>query len=64
MSAVYRAIYGLLKPGGLFLDYDLLGLAPGGIDAHLQWLAQAGFRHCETPWRHDQSPAAILIASK
>jgi len=64
MSAVYRAIHGVLKPGGLFLDYDLAGLAPGGIDAHLQWLEQAGFRHCEAPWRHDQSPAAILVASK
>lgn len=64
MSAVYGAIHGLLKPGGLFLDYDLAGLAPGGIDSHLRWLAEAGFQHCEAPWRDDQSPAAILIASR
>jgi len=57
--ACYRAIHGLLKPEGRFLDYDLFF---AGTEGHITELRNAGFASVECPW-HDP-PRAILIASR
>lgn len=54
---VYRAIKGLLKPGGAFLQYDRF---PGGLEPHLAALREAGFTKVESIW--EKSPIAIVIA--
>jgi ubiquinone/menaquinone biosynthesis C-methylase UbiE len=60
IMASYRAIYQLIKPGGLFLDYDLAGLVPGGVSTHIKWLHDAGFGRVELKW--EESPLAIVAA--
>lgn len=50
IAACYRGIASLLKPGGLFLDYDLFDLI-GGIEAQLQTITDAGFAAAECLWR-------------
>ena len=40
----------MLKPDGVFLDYDLFGLI-GGIDAQLQTIREAGFAVVDCLWR-------------
>jgi hypothetical protein len=62
INAVYRAINDLLKPGGIFLNYDLVGIVPGGIDTHLRWLRGAGFDDVRCQWKDNKSPFAIMIA--
>lgn len=54
---VYRAIFGLLKRGGFFLNYDRF---PGGVDAHLEALREAGFGAVAVVWQ--QPPLAIVVA--
>jgi SAM-dependent methyltransferase len=60
MKACYRGIYGLLRPGGLFLDYDLFGLIPGGVETHSNWLREAGFERVQCIWEH--APVAAVAA--
>ncbi len=60
MKACYRAIRGLLRPGGLFLDYDLFGLIAGGVETHANWLREAGFERIQNLWEHD--PVAAIAA--
>jgi SAM-dependent methyltransferase len=60
MRACYRSICGLLRPGGLFLDYDLFGLVPGGVESHSKWLAEAGFERIECKWEY--APVAVVAA--
>jgi SAM-dependent methyltransferase len=57
--ACYRAIHGLLRPGGWFLDYDLFfdGVAP-----HLEALRAAGFAQVECRWQ--EAPRAIVAAGR
>lgn len=50
IAACYRAIAGVLKPGGVFLDYDLFGLI-GGIDAQMRTMRDAGFAAVECLWQ-------------
>ena len=57
----YRAIFGVLRPGGIFLDYDLFGLVAGGVDTHLNWIHEAGFEPVHCIW--EQSPLAAIAAS-
>jgi SAM-dependent methyltransferase len=45
----YRAIHGLLAPGGVFLNCDHFGRADG-IDANLAALKKAGFEDVSCPW--------------
>ncbi|HTW86962.1 MAG TPA: class I SAM-dependent methyltransferase [Candidatus Binataceae bacterium] len=59
MANAYRAIRSVLRPGGAFLDYDLLGFT-GGIGVHTEWLHKAGFSRIECLF--DSPPAAILAA--
>jgi hypothetical protein len=46
IATVYRAIHGLLVPGGCFLDSDHFARV-GGTDAHLAALKGAGFDSVE-----------------
>ena len=55
--ACYPAIYGLLGPGGCFLNYDRF---VGGAEEHLRELRAAGFGRVECTWQ--QPPHAIVVA--
>ena len=57
--ACYRAIHGLLKPGGLFLNCDRF---VDGIEPHLTELRAAGFARAECSWQ--DPPRAIIIAAR
>ncbi|MFL5268426.1 MAG: class I SAM-dependent methyltransferase [Stellaceae bacterium] len=56
--ACYRAIRGLLKPGGCFLNCDRF---VDGVEAHLAALREAGFARVECPWQ--EPPRAIVVAA-
>jgi SAM-dependent methyltransferase len=60
MQACYRSIYELLRPTGIFLDYDLFGLIEGGVDTHRRWLHAAGFERIECTW--EEPPLGIIAA--
>jgi len=55
--ACYRAIQGLLRPGGWFLDYDLFF---DGVEPHLNAMRAAGFARVECRWQ--EPPRAIVAA--
>jgi ubiquinone/menaquinone biosynthesis C-methylase UbiE len=55
--ACYRAIHGLLKPGGSFLNCDRF---IDGVDRHMAELRDAGFARVECIAH--QAPRAILVA--
>jgi ubiquinone/menaquinone biosynthesis C-methylase UbiE len=57
--ACYRAIHGLLRPGGLFLNCDRF---VGGVAPHLAELREAGFTRAECPWQNP--PRAIIVAGR
>jgi ubiquinone/menaquinone biosynthesis C-methylase UbiE len=57
--ACYRAIHGLLKPGGYFLNCDRF---VEGTDQHLAALRNAGFERVECTWQ--EPPRAITVASR
>ena len=59
IAASYRAIAGVLKPGGAFLDYDLFGLI-GGVEEQIESFRQAGFTAVECLWQQER--LAILRA--
>jgi ubiquinone/menaquinone biosynthesis C-methylase UbiE len=59
MADCYRGIVRVLKPGALFLDYDLFERF-GGIALHTRMLGGAGFARVDLIWQ--QSPVAILAA--
>jgi SAM-dependent methyltransferase len=50
IAACYRAVAGVLRPAGVFLDYDLFGLI-GGIDAQLRTIREAGFAAADCLWQ-------------
>jgi len=57
--ACYRAIHGLLRPGGWFLNYDLFF---EGVESHLSALRAAGFAPVECRW--EEPPHAIVAANR
>jgi SAM-dependent methyltransferase len=57
--ACYPAIFGLLRPGGCFLNYDRF---VDGVEGHLSELRAAGFDRVECPW--ERPPAAIVVAGR
>jgi SAM-dependent methyltransferase len=57
--ACYPAIYGLLAPGGVFLNYDRF---TDGIDEHLTALRTGGFGRVECVWQ--DPPRAIVVAAR
>jgi ubiquinone/menaquinone biosynthesis C-methylase UbiE len=62
ISESYRGIVQVLKPGGVFLDYDLFFDDIGGIEQHREMLQEAGFGRVDCLWQ--QPPLATLKASK
>lgn len=60
IAACYRGIARTLKPGGVFLDYDLFFDELGGVERHTVLLREAGFAHVECLWQ--QVPLATLKA--
>jgi ubiquinone/menaquinone biosynthesis C-methylase UbiE len=59
IAACYGGIARLLKPGCLFLNYDLYNIV-GGIPLHLTMLREAGFARADCVW--EQGPVAIVAA--
>jgi len=57
--ACYRAIRGLLRPGGWFLDYDLFF---DGVEGHLSAMRAAGFASVECRWQ--EPPHATVAAGR
>jgi ubiquinone/menaquinone biosynthesis C-methylase UbiE len=62
IAAAYRGIASALKPGGLFLDYDLFFDEISGLDGNMTMLRDAGFARVDCLWQ--QTPLATLKASK
>jgi ubiquinone/menaquinone biosynthesis C-methylase UbiE len=60
IAQCYRGIARVLKPGGLFLDYDLFDLI-GGVAAQTASLKAAGFAAVDCSWQ--EAPRAILVAA-
>ena len=50
IAACYRAVAGILKPAGVFLNYDLFGLI-GGIDAQMETIREGGFAAVDCLWQ-------------
>jgi ubiquinone/menaquinone biosynthesis C-methylase UbiE len=59
IARCYAGIVRVLKPGAVFLDYDLFDLI-GGVAAQSETLKAAGFARVECLWQ--ESPRAILAA--
>ncbi len=59
IAACYRGIAQVLKPGGVFLDYDLFGLI-GGVEAQIAVVRAGGFREVDCHWQQER--LAILRA--
>ena len=59
IAACYRAIAGLVKADGVFLDYDLFDLI-GGLDQQLRTIEDSGFAKVGCIWQ--QPPLAIIRA--
>lgn len=60
IAGVYRGIARLLKPGGVFLDYDLFFDKIGGLEGHRAMLREAGFARADCLFQYP--PAAALAA--
>ena len=60
IAECYRGIARVLKPGGLFLDYDLFFDHTGGLSRHTELLKEAGFAEVECLWQ--QAPLATIAA--
>ena len=50
IAECYRALANVLKPEGVFLDYDLFGLI-GGVDAQMRTIREAGFAAVDCLWQ-------------
>ena len=61
IAACYRAIAGVLKPAGVFVDYDLFGLI-GGVDAQMETICEAGFAAVDCLW--EEGRLAIIRAKQ
>jgi ubiquinone/menaquinone biosynthesis C-methylase UbiE len=62
IADAYRGVASVLKPGALFLDYDLFFDEIGGIEGNTQMLHEAGFSRIDCLWR--QPPLATIAARK
>lgn len=60
IAACYDAVRSLLKPGGVFLDYDHFDRV-GGVPLHQHMLKVAGFASAEVVWH--EHPTAVIKAS-
>jgi ubiquinone/menaquinone biosynthesis C-methylase UbiE len=62
IAGAYRGIARALKPGGVFLDYDLFFDEMGGLARQIELLRVAGFSKVERLWQ--QPPLAMIAARK
>lgn len=60
IAAAYRGVARVLKPGGVFLDYDLFFDKIGGVEGHRRMLRKAGFARVDCLFQYP--PAAALAA--
>jgi SAM-dependent methyltransferase len=60
MQACYCSICKILRPTGIFLDYDLFGLVASGTTTHCQWMREAGFERTQCTW--EEPPLGIIAA--
>jgi ubiquinone/menaquinone biosynthesis C-methylase UbiE len=60
IADAYRGVARALKPGGVFLDYDLFFDAIGGLDGNTRMLLDAGFIRIDCLWQ--QAPLATIAA--
>jgi ubiquinone/menaquinone biosynthesis C-methylase UbiE len=60
IANAYRGVAKVLKPGGLFLDYDLFFDEIGGLARHTELLRAGGFATVECLWQ--QTPLATIAA--
>ncbi|HEU0216712.1 MAG TPA: class I SAM-dependent methyltransferase [Stellaceae bacterium] len=60
IAAAYRGVAEALKPGGVFLDYDLFFDEIGGTARHVELLRDAGFAQVDCLWQ--KPPLATLRA--
>jgi SAM-dependent methyltransferase len=58
ISACYRGIASLLKPGAPFLDHDLFAMS-GGIETHIGMMQEAGMSRVSRTW--DDGHAAMIV---
>jgi tRNA (cmo5U34)-methyltransferase len=64
MARIFADVFGVLRPGGVFLDQDLVrggAPSPGSLADHLRWLLDAGFTDVDCAWR--DGPMALLTAT-
>jgi ubiquinone/menaquinone biosynthesis C-methylase UbiE len=62
IAACYAGVARTLKPGAIFLDYDLFFDEIGGIERHQALLHEAAFARVECLWQ--QAPLASLKATR
>jgi ubiquinone/menaquinone biosynthesis C-methylase UbiE len=62
IADAYRGVASVLKPGALFLDYDLFFDEVGGLEGNTQMLHEAGFSRVDCLWQ--QRPLATIAAQK
>jgi ubiquinone/menaquinone biosynthesis C-methylase UbiE len=60
IANAYRGVAKVLKPGGVFLDYDLFFDEIGGLARHMELLRAGGFATVECLWQ--QAPLATIAA--
>jgi ubiquinone/menaquinone biosynthesis C-methylase UbiE len=60
IADAYRGVASVLKPGALFLDYDLFFDEIGGLGGNVQMLQEAGFVGVDCLWQ--QEPLATIAA--
>jgi ubiquinone/menaquinone biosynthesis C-methylase UbiE len=60
IANAYNGVAGVLKPGALFLDYDLFFDEIGGLAGNIQLLHEAGFSRVDCLWQ--QTPVATIAA--
>jgi ubiquinone/menaquinone biosynthesis C-methylase UbiE len=60
IAHAYSGVARMLKPGGLFLDYDLFFDEIGGLAGNIQLLHEAGFARVDCLWQ--QPPLATIAA--
>jgi tRNA (cmo5U34)-methyltransferase len=62
---IFSGVLTVLRPGGVFLDQDLVrggAPEPGSLADHLAWLLDAGFVDVDCAWR--DGPMALLVATR
>jgi ubiquinone/menaquinone biosynthesis C-methylase UbiE len=62
IAAAYRGVASVLKPGALFLDYDLFFDEILGLKGNMEMLREAGFARVDCLWQ--EAPRATIAARR